>query len=354
MPSTDATLRHDPGRREFTSDNCSGAHAEILSSLILANGGHQQAYGEDQYTARLDDAFRRHFGPAARAFPVFNGTGANVIALQAVTNRWGAILCAEQSHLTEDEGGAPEHIAGLKLLELPSEDGKISPHLIDRAVEAASDVHSAQPQAVSLAQATELGTCYTPEEIGALSACAHAHGLTVHMDGARLANAAAFLGVSLSACTTETGIDILSFGGTKNGLLFGECIVVLDPSRVMGIPYLRKRSTHLASKMRFLSVQFEALLEGDLWRRNASHANAMAARLGSLLSSLNGVRVTRPVEANSVFVTLPGAALARLLDRYTVYTNDEDRGEVRLMCSFDTTERDVDTFGAAVEEILSK
>ncbi|MEU5583293.1 low specificity L-threonine aldolase [Streptomyces huasconensis] len=354
LPSTDATLRHDPGWREFTSDNCSGAHAEILSALVLANGGHQQAYGEDDYTTRLDDTFRRHFGPVAQAFPVFNGTGANLIALQAVTDRWGAVLCAEQSHLTEDEGGAPEHVAGLKLLELSSRDGKISPGLVDRAVEAASDVHSARPQALSLAQATELGTCYTPEEIRALSACAHAHGLAVHMDGARLANAAVSLGVPLSACTTEAGIDILSFGGTKNGLLFGECVVILDPSRVSGLPYLRKRSTHLASKMRFLSVQFEALLEGDLWKRNASHANAMAARLGSLLSGLNGVTVTRPVEANSVFAALPRTVLARLLDRYTIYTNDESRGEVRLMCSFDTTERDVDAFGAALAGNMSR
>ncbi|MFH8791740.1 threonine aldolase family protein [Streptomyces sp. NPDC017941] len=314
----------------------------------MANGGHQQAYGEDSYTAHLDSVFRRHFGPTAEAFAVFNGTGANVIALQAVTSRWGAVLCAGQAHLNEDEGGAPEHLAGLKLVELPSVDGKVSPDSVDAAVTAASDVHTAQPQTLSLSEATELGTCYTPEELHALAARAHAHGLAVHMDGARLANAAVALGIPLSACTADVGIDILSFGGTKNGLVFGECVVALDPSRVSGLPYLRKRSTHLASKMRFLSVQFEALLGGDLWQRNAAHANAMAARLRKGLTEIADVTVTRPVEANSVFATMPRTALTRVMDQYTLYLNDEERGEVRLMCSFDTTEEDIDGFTATV------
>ncbi|MFF9585715.1 threonine aldolase family protein [Streptomyces achromogenes] len=358
VPSTPpvgaAVRRHDPGRRDFTSDNCSGAHPEILSALHVANGGHQQAYGMDRYTAHLEDTFRRHFGPDAQVFAVFNGTGANIIALQAVTSRWGAVICAEQAHLNEDEGGGPEHMAGLKLLGVPAVDGKLSPEVIDRTVAEANDVHSAPPRTLSLAQATELGTCYTPAEIRDLTARAHAHGLAVHMDGARLANAAVSLGVPLSACTTDAGVDILSFGGTKNGLLFGECVVALDPSRVSGMPYLRKRSAQLASKMRFLSVQFEALLDGDLWERNARRANAMATRLGMHLSRVEGVAVSRPVESNAVFATLPRAARARLADRYTLYLNDESRGEVRLMCSYDTTEEDVDDFAAAAEAALRR
>ncbi|MFE5834319.1 threonine aldolase family protein [Streptomyces sp. NPDC056488] len=348
MPSTGAVLRHDPERRGFTSDNCSGAHPEVFSALLLANGGHQEAYGKDDYTARLKDTFRRHFGPAAEVFPVFNGTGANVVALQAATSRWGAVVCAERAHVNQEEGGGPEHVAGLKLLGVPSTDGKIGPRAVEAVLQASADEHSARPQVLSLTQATELGTCYTPEEIHDLTVRAHAHGLAVHMDGARLANAAASLGVPLAACTTDAGVDILSFGGTKNGLLYGECVVVLDPSRVSGTTRLRKRTTQLPSKMRFLSVQFEALLGGDLWHRNAAHANTMAKLLGSLLSQAEGVIVVRPVEANSVFAVLPEGVPAALSERYELHRDQESRNETRLMCSFDTTEQDVRDFVAAV------
>ncbi|MFI8199701.1 threonine aldolase family protein [Streptomyces sp. NPDC085942] len=347
-PSTGAVLRHDPERRGFTSDNCSGAHPEVFSALLLANGGHQGAYGQDGYTARLKDTFRRHFGPAAEVFPVFNGTGANVVALQALTSRWGAVVCAERAHVNQEEGGGPEHVAGLKLLGIPSTDGKIGPRAVEAVLEASADEHSARPQVLSLTQATELGTCYTPKEVGDLAVCAHAHGLAVHMDGARLANAAASLDVPLSACTAAAGVDILSFGGTKNGLLFGECVVVLDPSRVSGTARLRKRTTQLASKMRFLSVQFEALLGGDLWHRSAARANAMARRLGSLLAQVEGVTVVRPVEVNSVFVIFPGTVPAALSGRYDLRPHEKNGNEVRLMCSFDTTEEDVRAFAAAV------
>ncbi|MFI2027764.1 threonine aldolase family protein [Streptomyces buecherae] len=345
-------MRHDPTSRGLTSDNHAGAHPEVLAALNLVSAGHQRAYGEDVYTQHLEKTFRRHFGSDAQVFPVFNGTGANIIALEAVTQRWGAVVCSRRAHLHEDEGGAPEHMGGIKLLAFSSEDGKLTPHMIDDAVSNAGDVHSAQPQAVSFAQSTELGTCYTLTELRALTARAHDHGLAVHMDGARLANAAVSLGTGLAACTAEAGVDILSFGGTKNGLLFGECVVVLNPSAVSGVPYLRKRSTHLASKMRFLSVQFEALLEGDLWKRNATHANSMAQRLSVLLSQVEGVTVSRPVDANAVFARFPARSLARLRDRYSFYVNDEERREVRLMCSYDTTDEDVTSFGKAVTESI--
>jgi len=350
--ASDAVRRHDPRVRGFASDNYAGVHPEVLTALALANGGHQVAYGEDEYTAHLQEVFRRHFGPAAEVFPVFNGTGANVTALQAVTERWGAVICAETAHINTDECGAPERVGGLKLLTVPTPDGKLTPELIDRQAYGLTDEHRAQPQVVSITQTTELGTCYTPAEITAV--CDHAHrlGLPVHLDGSRIANAAATLDVPLSAFTTEAGVDILSFGGTKNGLLLGECVVVLNPDRARALLYLRKASMQLASKMRFVSVQFEALLAGDLWLRSARHANAMARRLEQAVRDVEGVRVTRPVESNAVFAVLPRAAAERLQKRYRFYFWDEATGEVRWMCSFDTTEQDVDAFAAALTEEL--
>jgi len=339
--------------RGFASDNYAGVHPEVLAALALANGGHQTAYGADAYTAHLQEVFRGHFGPAAEVFPVFNGTGANVTALQAVTERWGAVICAESAHINVDECGAPERMGGLKLLTVPTPDGKLTPELIDRQAYGFDDEHRAQPQAVSITQTTELGTCYTPEEVKAVCDHAHERGMAVHMDGSRLANAAAGLGVPLARFTTEAGVDLLSFGGTKNGLLFGECVVVLSPGRVRSVRYLRKMSMQLASKMRFLSVQFEALLSGDLWLRGASHANAMARRLAEAVRDVDGVTVLRPVESNAVFALLPREVAERLQKRFRFYFWDEAKGEVRWMCSFDTTEADVDTFAAAVAEEMA-
>nr|WP_202446909.1 low specificity L-threonine aldolase [Streptomyces sp. SID5468] len=352
--ATDAVRRHDPDVRSFASDNYAGAHPEVLAALALANGGHQIAYGEDVYTEHLQEIVRRHFGPRAQAYPVFNGTGANVTSLQAVTHRWGSVICAASAHINVDEGGAPERVAGLKLLAVATEDGKLTPELLDREAWGFDDEHRAQPQAVSITQTTELGTCYTPEEIRAISDRAHEHGLAVHLDGARLANAAATLGLPLAAFTTDAGVDIVSFGGTKNGLLFGECVVVLDPDRVHAMKHLRKLSMQLASKMRFVSVQFEALLAGDLWLRSAAHANAMATRLAEAVRGIDGVRVVRPVQANQVFAVLPKDVTERLQKRYRFYVWDEPTGEVRWMCSFDTTEQDVDAFAAAIAEEMAR
>ncbi len=351
--ASDAVRRHDPDARGFASDNYAGVHPEVLTALALANGGHQISYGEDVYTAHLQDLFRDRFGPDAEVFPVFNGTGANVTALQAVTERWGAVICAESAHVHVDECGAPERVGGLKLLTVPTPDGKLTPELIDRQAYGFDDEHRAQPQVVTLAQTTELGTCYTPEEIAAI--CAHAHqlGMTVHMDGSRIANAAATLGVPFARFTSEAGVDIVSFGGTKNGLLFGECVVVLSPERVRSIRYLRKMSMQLASKMRFVSVQFEALLAGDLWQRSAAHANAMARRLEEAVRAVDGVTVSYPVQSNAVFAVLPREVTERLQKRFRFYTWDESTGQVRWMCAFDTTEADVDAFAAAIAEEMA-
>jgi threonine aldolase len=347
------TCLHDPSVRGFASDNYAGVHPEILAALGEANGGHQVSYGDDVYTARLREVFRGHFGDRAQAYPVFNGTGANVVGLASMARRWSAVVCAETSHINVDECGAPEKVAGLKLLAVPTPDGKLTPELIDRQAWGWGDEHRAQPHLVSITQSTELGTLYTVEEITAI--CAHAHqlGMRVHLDGARIANAAAALDVPLRAFTTDAGVDVLSFGGTKNGLMAGEAVVVLDPEAATGLTYLRKSSMQLASKMRFVSAQFVALLEGDLWLRGARHSNAMATRLHEAVRGVPGVTVTRPVRANAVFAIIPKDVTERLRKRFRFYTWDEHTGEVRWMCSFDTTEADIDAFAAAIKEELA-
>ena len=352
--ATDAQRRHDPSVRGFASDNYAGVHPEVLAALALANGGHQISYGEDEYTAHLQDVFRSHFGERAQAFPVFNGTGANVVALQALLPRWGAVVAAETAHINVDECGAPEKIAGIKLLTVPTPDGKLTPELIDRQAWGWGDEHRAQPLAVSIAQSTELGTRYTAEEIRAICDHAHERGMLVHVDGSRLANAAASLDLPLRAFTTDAGVDVLSYGGTKNGLLMGEAVVVLNPDAVKNILFLRKMSMQLASKMRFISVQFEALLSGDLWLRSAGHANAMARRLEAAVRDIDGIEVVRPVQANAVFAILPREVSERLQKSYRFYFWNEHTGEVRWMTAFDTTEADIDAFAASIAEEMGR
>jgi threonine aldolase len=344
--------RHDPSSRGFASDNYAGVHPEVLEAIALANGGHQVSYGEDVYTEHLQELFREHFGPRAEAFPVFNGTGANVVALQSMTERWQSVICAESAHIHVDECGAPEKVAGLKLLTVPTPDGKLTPELIDRQAYGFEDEHRAQPGVVAITQSTELGTCYTPEEIAAIAEHAHGLGMKLYIDGARLANAAAHLDVPLRAFTTDAGVDVLSFGGTKNGMMLGECVVALNPDAVRSIKYLRKAGMQLASKMRFLSVQFEALLGTDLYLRNARHANDMAQRLYRAVAEVEGLQIPRPVQANQVFAILPKDVTERLQKRFRFYTWNEHTGEVRWMTCFDTEEQDVDAFAAAIAEEL--
>ncbi|MDQ1701688.1 MAG: threonine aldolase [Frankiaceae bacterium] len=344
---------HDPGSRGFASDNYAGVHPEILAALAVANGGHLGSYGADPYTAAAEAAFRAHFGEQAETFFVFNGTGANVVSLQAMTQRWDAVICAETAHINVDECGAPEKVAGLKLLPVATPDGKLTPALIDVHAWGFGDQHHAQPRVVSVTQTTELGTLYTPDEIAAISAHAHELGMLVHLDGARIANAAAALDLPLRAFTTDVGVDVLSFGGTKNGLMYGEAVVVLDPAAVRGIPFLRKAAMQLSSKMRFVGVQFETLLGTDLWLRSALHANAMAARLAAAMADVPGLRISRPSQANAVFAVLPADVTARLQKRFQFYVWDEHTGEVRWMCSFDTTADDIDAFAAAVRAELA-
>ena len=350
---------HDTAVRGFASDNYSGIHPEVLAAIAAANGGHQIAYGEDQYTGRLQEVFRGHFGDSAQAFPVFNGTGANVTGLQSMLPRWGAVISASTAHINVDEGGAPERIGGFKLLTVPTDDGKLTPELVDREAWGWGDEHRAQPLVVSLTQSTELGTLYTVDEIAALAEHAHERGMKLHLDGARISNAAAALDVPLRAFTTDAGVDVLSFGGTKNGAMLGEAIVVLNPDAAEGLLYSRKYNMQLSSKMRFVSAQLIALLEGDLWLRNARHSNAMAQRLRSEVEqgiadgSIRGVAFTQPTQSNGVFATLPDGVADRLREKFRFYDWDAARNEVRWMCSFDTQESDVDAFVAELSRLTT-
>ncbi|QAY72752.1 low specificity L-threonine aldolase [Agromyces protaetiae] len=352
---------HDLSFRGFASDNYSGVHPEVLAAIAAANGGHQIAYGEDAYTERLQEVFAQHFGEGGEAFPVFNGTGANVTGIQSMLPRWGAVVAASTAHINTDEGGAPERVAGIKILNVPTPDGKLTPELIDREAWGWGDEHRAQPLVVSITQTTELGTAYTADEIRAIADHAHERGMRLHMDGARISNAAASLGLPLRAFTRDAGVDVLSFGGTKNGALGAEAIVVLNPEASEGLKYLRKLNMQLSSKMRFVSAQLIALLEGDLWLRSASHANAMAARLRDALEArlasgdLHGLGFSQKTQSNGIFATLPAGVADTLRARgFKFYDWDAAKHEVRWMCSFDTTEQDIDAFVAAIGEELRR
>ncbi|MCU1425678.1 MAG: threonine aldolase [Microbacteriaceae bacterium] len=353
------TQLHDTNYRGFASDNYAGAHPEVLAAIAEANGGHQVAYGGDAYTARLQEVMREHFGDQAEAFPVFNGTGANVTALTSLLPRWGAVISAKTAHINTDEGGAPERVSGLKLLSVEAPDGKLTPELVDLEAWGWGDEHRAQPLAVSITNTTELGTLYSVDEIRAITDHAHSLGMKVHLDGARISNAAAALGVGLREFTTDAGVDILSFGGTKNGLLYGEAVVVLNPEASEGLVYLRKLSMQLASKMRFVSAQLIALLTDDLYLRSAAHSNAMAARLRGALEAeiaagtIDNLSFSQATDANAVFAVLPSGVADRLRETFRFYDWDAAAGEVRWMASFDTTENDIDVFVAAITRELA-
>jgi threonine aldolase len=339
--------------RSFASDNHAGVPPEVLVAIAEANADHAPAYGEDAWTARVEACMREHFGEQARAFLVFNGTAANVLALRATCRSWEGVICAESAHINNDEGGAPERIAGVKLLATPAPDGKLTGEMIDRWIVEVGDQHRVQPRLLSITQSTELGTCYSPAELRALCDHAHERGLLVHLDGARLGNAAASLGVSLRALTTDVGVDVLCLGGTKLGMLGAEAVVFLRGDLAEDFQYLRKQSLSLASKGRFLAAQFLALFEGDLWLALASNANAMARRLAAGVAQLEPVALTQQVQANAVFATLPEPAVAALKERWPFYVWDERSGEVRWMCSWDTTPEEVDEFIAAIAAAIA-
>lgn len=340
-------------QRHFASDNNAGAHPEVLAALAEANVGHVTGYGDDPYTRRAEAAFQALLGPQARVLFAFNGTGANVVALSAALRPHQAVICAEGAHLDVDECGAYERFAGGKLLPVPAAEGKLTPAGVRSCMHGIGDPHHVQPAALSISQSSEVGTVYSLDELRALGAVAREHGLLFHVDGARLANAVVSLGTDLRAMLVDTGVDVLTFGGTKNGLLFGEAIVfVRDHPALAVLPYARKSGMQLASKMRFVAAQFEALLRDDLWLRSAAHANRMAQLLARRASAVEGVRIAYPAQANGVFAQLPPAAIEPLRRERNFYVWNAEQSVVRWMCSFDTTEDDVNEFADAVERVV--
>ena len=351
--------------RGFASDNYAGVHPAVFDAMLKANEGHEIAYGEDSVTANFDKMVKDLFGPNAVGFPVFNGTGANVVALQAATKRWEAVICAASAHIHVDEGGAPEKIAGLKLWTVPTSNGKLTVEMVESQIFDIGSVHRAQPGVISITQTTELGTLYPINEIKALAKLAKKNDLFLHLDGARISNAAAALGKSIREFTTDAGVDLVSLGGTKIGAMGAEAVIVTDITSHKGkalaesLPYLRKSSMQLASKMRFMSAQLVALYENNaaLAIANAKHANAMAAKLYDGVVEIAKhhpeISVENKAEANAVFPVLPEKVAEELVKKYRFYVWNQETGQVRWMCSWDTTEEDVDGILTALKNTLS-
>ena len=331
-------------KRSFASDNNAGIHPEMIEAITAANDGHVIAYGGDPFTARARKLFQKHFGRDVSVYFVYGGTGANVLGLKTITESYQTIICAETAHVNTDECGALEKFTGCKLLTVPTPDGKLRVEQIKPLLHGIGVEHHVQPRVISISQATEMGTVYTKKELKTLADFAHDHNLLLHVDGARLANAAVSLKASLKDITAAAGVDVLSFGGTKNGMMYGEAVIFFDKKLGADFKYIRKQGMHLPSKMRYISAQFEALLSGDLWRRSAAHSNRMAQVLGSELAKLPRIQLTQQVEANGVFAVIPTKYVPQLQKKYFFYVWDEEISEVRLMASFDTTEDDVRDF----------
>ena len=338
--------------RSFASDNNAGVHPVIMQAIAAANDGHVIAYGDDPFTARAVELFRQHLGRDAEVYFVFGGTGANVLGLKAGTESHQAIICAQTAHINVDECGAPEKFTGCKLLPIASADGKIRADQIKPLLHEVGFEHHVQPRVISVSQATEMGTVYTPRELKSLAKFAHEHDMLLHVDGARIANAAASLNLKLKDITRDAGVDILSFGGAKNGMMYGEAVVFFNKSLANNFKYTRKQGTHLPSKMRFISAQFAALLSNDLWRQNAEHANRMAQLLARELTKIPQITITQKVEANGVFAIVPKKYVALLQKKYFFYVWNEETSEVRFMTSFDTTEEDIAAFIALVRKTV--
>ncbi len=344
---------NDDTRRGFGSDNHAGVHPAVLDAIAEANSGHVPAYGSDLFTERAHAALRRHLGEEAQIAFTFNGTGANVVSLATLCRPWESVICAASAHINTDECGAPEHIANVKLVPVETPDGKLTPELVRPNLTGFGFEHHAQPRVISVSNVSELGGVYTPDELRALADLAHEHDMYLHVDGARICNAAVSRGVPLRALAADAGVDALSFGGTKNGMLAGEAVVLFGDARSDDLAYVRKQSGQLSSKMRFVSAQFIAMFEGDLWRECASHANAMAARLAGGATEA-GIEITHPVDANEVFAILPREATPALQERFRFYVWDEARNEVRWVTSWDTAGEDVDALVAALAEVASE
>jgi threonine aldolase len=338
--------------RSFASDNNASVHPKVLQAIAAVNQGHVVGYGDDPYTQAATRKFKQHFGADVEVFLVFNGTAANCLSLKAMTESFHAVICSEDAHIYTDECGAPEKFTGCKLIDLPTPDGKLTVKTIAHAYHNIGDQHHVQPRVVSITQATELGTVYTPREVRDLARYAHNHEMFLHMDGARIANAAVSLGLTLREATRDLGVDVLSFGGTKNGAMGAEAVVFFDKKLSRDFLYRRKQGMQLASKSRYIAAQLDALLSNNLWRKNAENANRRAELLEKELRKIPQVKIVYKVEANGVFAQLPRAAITKLQQRYFFYVWNEERSLVRWMCSFDTTERDVKQFAKLVSKAV--
>jgi threonine aldolase len=338
--------------KHFASDNCSGVDPEILKAISSANTGHAIAYGADDYTKSAVKKFQEHFGEKIDVYFVFGGTAANILGLKTLTESYHGIICAESAHINVDECGAPEKFTGCKLLTIPSKDGKITVEHIAWYLSLLGNEHHNQPKVISITQSTEFGTVYTPEEIEQIVTFAHQHDLFLHVDGARICNAAATLDVNLRDLTTDLGVDVLSFGGTKNGMMFGEAVVFFKKSLSKHFPFIRKQGMQLLSKMRFIAAQFETYLSNDLWLKNAKHANEMATLLAQEVEKIPQITITQKVEANAVFAIVPKEAIPVIQQKFYFYLWNAEISEVRWMTSFDTTKEDVKNFIQALKDAL--
>jgi threonine aldolase len=342
------------GRRGFASDNNAGVHPQILNAIRDANKGHAVGYGSDSYTAEAIKVFKEHLGSDTDIYFVFTGTAANVLSITAVTRSWNSVITASTAHIEQDECGAPEKFSGCKVLTVDTPDGKITPELVSLHMHGIGFEHHSQPRVISITQATEMGTVYSPSQISALASYAHSNNMLLHMDGARIANAAASLKIGFKDFTTACGVDILSFGGTKNGMMFGEAVCFLRPGLSEDFRYLRKQGMQLASKMRFISAQYLAYFDNDLWRRNALHANSMAQLLYENVREIDEVKITQPVEANGLFVIVRKEVAEELQKEYFFYPWNEQKSEYRWMTSWDTTEEDISGFVKLLKTLLLK
>ncbi len=338
----------------FASDNNSGVHPEILKAIETANQGHAVGYGNDVYTQKAVEIFKEKFGAETEVFFVFNGTGANVLGLSTVTHSFNSIICAETAHIQEDECGAPEKFTGCKLLPVEPVNGKLTPELIHHHLKGFDFEHHSQPRVISISQVTEMGTVYEPLEIIALADLAHKNGMLLHMDGARIANAAVSLNLDFKAFTKDCGVDILSFGGTKNGMMMGEAVLFFNPELTQLTKYIRKQSMQLYSKMRFVSAQFIAYFENDLWKKSATHANKMAKLLEAEVAKIPEIKLTQPVDANGVFAIVPKEIIKPLQEKFFFYIWNETSSEVRWMTSFDTTEEEILGFSGLIKQLIRK
>jgi len=340
--------------RGFASDNNAPVHPLIMQALQAANQDHCLAYGSDPFSAKARRKIREFFGEQSEVFFVFTGTAANVLGLAAATRSFNSVICAETAHIQTDECGAPEKFTGCKIIPVATPDGKLTPGLIKQHLYGFGFEHHAQPGVISITQPTEVGTVYTPDEIKVIAALAHKYGLFLHMDGARLSNAAVSLGCTFHEMTTDAGVDVLSFGGAKNGLMFGEAVIFFNPALSGSVKYIRKQSMQLASKMRYISAQFLAYLENDLWKKMAINSNHMATLLAKEVEAIPGVTVTQKVQANGVFAIIPPSLIQKLQDEYFFYIWNENTSEVRWMCSWDTSEEDVKDFAGILKKLADK